>query len=320
VWWLPAKPDQRVFGTLRFEPLGGIKLELLGKLSPPEGPDPITSEWDVIFGAESNGSPMTLLNCVQTGLSQSIHALHDSEFQMSSVKASVLLKGDHYETLESVCFPEITFEFSHARNWADLAQVKPTQEGTATGFLYERPESVSVALLNGDRITLDFDLAMHIGSDGASMTKGVSWNIKASNSYTFQEWWKIMYRMSSFLTLATRQAVQPLSAVYSRPIEVEISDGTIRQGMKSVEMFWRISESRSESDTIFGRRMLFIFQDFGSGETARSLLEIGLRNWFEKQERLETVCELYVGTIHNQKLYPTHRFLNLVLRQPVGDG
>jgi hypothetical protein len=68
-WWLPEKPDDDLHGELSYTPDNGVRLELQGDLHAPDNGGfhpPVFQYVPLILGITSQGSEVSLLNCIQT--------------------------------------------------------------------------------------------------------------------------------------------------------------------------------------------------------------------------------------------------------------
>lgn len=312
VWWLPTKPEERVYGTLHFDPREGITVDLLGRFSQVQGDTSPFWQPEIVLGNASNGEPMTLLHCFEPSMTIGVHAFYEDRFVTSTIGASALFVGQHFGTKDDIKFSKLTLGFSHALNWADVVQVETGHEERKAILTYERPEEIEVSLPGDLILSLGYVLSVSNGFQGASMTKSVRWDVESSAEKSFEDWWRIQYLLQAFLTLATRQPVHPISAMQVLEVVVELPDGETGKGYDKTELFWDTPESTDEKRTQFGRDMLFVLRDLGQGEQMRLCLERCLRLWFDKAERLQAVCELYLGTVQNKHIYPIHRFSNLV--------
>ena len=316
LWWLPDYPETKLSGTLSFDPVAGVKVDLFGAF--PKANEPSDAEsalfWkaEIVLGHAANGEPMTLLHCYETSSTFSYNAFASERFPTKTIGASVLIKGEHFNRKEDIRFNKLSFQFARAKDWGDVTQIQSKQEDETATFSYTRPEPMEISLPNSLNLSLDWGLSIHQGFEGTSLTKFLSWIVESDVERGLDEWWKTQYLLGAFLTLATRHTVHPTEVYQAVGVEVELPEGKTGKAFHRTELFWDVSSIEDEKKTEGGYGMLFVLRDLGEGKDRRDQLEKSLRCWFEKEERLEAICELYIGTIHNKGLYPIHRFSNLI--------
>ncbi|MFQ6054681.1 MAG: hypothetical protein ACE5J3_01700, partial [Methanosarcinales archaeon] len=112
IWWLPENPDNKISGTLKFHPVEGANLELIGSF---KGLNDLNTflQPNIILGITSNGKIITLYKCYESQSHMSM-----PEFLSSSFIASVVFLGHHFEKEEDIIFDSLLLNYSHLEEWA----------------------------------------------------------------------------------------------------------------------------------------------------------------------------------------------------------
>lgn len=67
LWWRPAEPDERLPGTLSYDPVDGCRLSLLGQFSSLTSiNDPLLREFAVLHGVVKDAGDVTLFDNLPT--------------------------------------------------------------------------------------------------------------------------------------------------------------------------------------------------------------------------------------------------------------
>ena len=116
-WWIPGAEENRVPGTLSFDPDEGATLDLMSSPKGLEGiVDPLEPE--VILGLPSDGKPITLKGCGRTLRSFGFGA------EFSTFAADEVFVGEHFERPGDVGFESPIVEYLHVGAWADASGFK----------------------------------------------------------------------------------------------------------------------------------------------------------------------------------------------------
>ena len=128
--------------------------------------------------------------------------------------------------------------------------------------------------------------------------------IETSEDKSFEDYRRIMYHIQNFLTLGITEPVYPLAIAGLTGVNKEMIEDKVHY--PPVEIFYRLSDIPKSHKPLHPFDMLFTFKDISNS------FESFLRNWFEKEDLLEPVYNLYFGTLYNPRMYLEHRFLSLI--------
>ena len=90
IWWLPANPDKKISGTLKFHPVEGTNLELIGSFKEINDLNNFKNQ-KIILGI-SSGKSITLYQCYES----QFHVNMQGHF-CSSFTVNVVFLGHHFE-------------------------------------------------------------------------------------------------------------------------------------------------------------------------------------------------------------------------------
>ena len=114
LWWLPENPDNKISGVLKFHPVKGVNLELIGSFR-----ESITFNRflnpGIILGITSNGKLVTLYKCLE---SQSLTSIPG--FTTSTFIASMVFLRHHFENEENIQFDSLSLSYSHLDEWVGI--------------------------------------------------------------------------------------------------------------------------------------------------------------------------------------------------------
>lgn len=111
-WWLPAEPDRRVPGTLKFDPDDGVGLEVFGSLESPKEGATNFLEPELILGLSLNGRLITL-HLRSPGVIPGLPGL----VTYSYYAVDTIFVGEHFERSEDLGFERLSVEYLHLA-WA----------------------------------------------------------------------------------------------------------------------------------------------------------------------------------------------------------
>lgn len=299
-WWLPQAPEERVPGTLTFDPVKGATLSLLGSFEKGLGNRHVLLQPQLILGFSSKGKPITLLGCAET---KSVRNLGSPGLPLSTFRADTVFVGHHFHKEEEVGFEKLSVEFLHLDEWADISgfELKIPKDQTLHPMAIEhkRPGTVTASVGEAE-ISLGFRAKLKESNPlvrWASLHQTAYLAVEYPERRAFDELSKIVHHLRNFLTLGVGRPVRPLAIL-----------GRVGpEGERPVEVYYRpVGTTDSAEKKVFPPQMLFAFHDLPGG------LELPLNNWLDKAEILEPVYQLYFGTVYNPRAYLEQRFLGLI--------
>lgn len=299
-WWLPDTPDNRVPGTLVFDPEAGASLELLGSL---QGLDGVTLPLDpeLILGISSDGKSITLKECSRTMGAVSF----GGGFATSTFSADMVFVGEHFEQTEDVGFERLIVEYLHLDAWADTTgfEVEMIDDPDAYPITVRHriPEPMTARVRNNYEVTLFFGGNRKWSArpvTEVTLTQPAELVVRFPEKQPLQNLLDVAYDLQHFLSLGMRRSVHPV-AVWG-------ATGPVGEAIR-VEIHYRaLGREASPRHRPERHQMLFSLRDLPGG------FGPAIQRWLETSEILGPVYRLYLGTVYNPQAFLEQRFLNLV--------
>lgn len=306
LWWLPENPDNKISGVLKFHPVKGVNLELIGSFREFITFNRVLNP-DIILGITSNGKLVTLYKCLESRSLESIPG-----FTTSSFIASMVFLGHHFENGENIQFDSLSLSYSHLEEWIGItgfqSDIETDLENRFTRYRvnYSFPEKVEVKINN---FNISFDFKFNIGGDRIkeiNLEQKTFIKIELHEKIHFNDLQRnICYHIQNFLSLAMGRAVRPLIIIGKIKVrKTDLPDGDAVY--KDTSIFYSIKNFPNLSETLNPFNILFTFRDIADD------FEKYLRNWFAKTEILQPAHDLYFGTLYSSSMYLSHKFLSLI--------
>lgn len=162
---------------------------------------------------------------------------------------------------------------------------------------YRHPDQLLIATVEGIEISIRMRAsASRISQAKREMTIGEGTQIKLSfdKPKLYDECIKIIYRVANFFCLAAKKPVYPLAIV------------GVTKDDQDVDILYEEEHAQTGLGPQISDQMVFALKD------VEGRIDDLLKNWFKKASEIEPILDLYFGTLYNPKLYPNHKFLNLV--------
>ena len=305
IWWLPEKPNNKVSGKLKFHPVEGLKLQLIGSFKELKDFNTLLQPL-IILGITSNGKLITLYKCYESQFHMSM-----SGFLGSSFIASVAFLGCHFEKEEEIRFDSLSLNYSYLEEWTGITgfqfKIEPDSKNRLTKheIIYSFPEKTEAKIGN---LSISFDYNFTSGGDWlkeVNLKHTTFIKIKPSKSLHFNDYQDICYHIQNFLSLTIGKAIFPIIIKgKSERSSTKLQNG--KAVYKDIFIYYATNSLFETSSKIHPSDMLFTFSDI-SGK-----FENILKNWFEKAEMLKPVYDLYFGTLYNPRRYLQHQFLSMI--------
>jgi hypothetical protein len=297
LFWLPATPERQQPGTVRFSEKT-ILLEVLGTLV--DGIPRILApgvEVKCVLGVTANGKKLTLHNCVYKPVAWSMTGPGSS-----MVQAQHLLIGGHYPADVDLHFRSMQVEFANLEEWIFHGPFKDPvctthndgSSSTISEFVMRRPETFDVGPIEAT-ISIGSTLSHFGGGYRQQIRRHITWlGVEPRSERHWQYYDEKIRLLQNLLTLLMGGATFPL--------RVTLNGTTSHEEIK----FFFHSPFGKVTEPVLPVRLLTLFPSI------ESRFGTVLTQWFNKQEMLESVCELFFGITYNDFLYMRFRFLGLV--------
>jgi ApeA N-terminal domain 1 len=308
LWWLPSNEEHRVAGDFTYSPDSGIRVKLYGSLHP-EPALAITDDLDLelVLGTVKIGKrnlPITLNRCLE--VSSSI-ALVGWGVNHSELHARIAFAGVHFTTIDDLVFDEMLFSANGLDAWVSLSGFEFTQEPNAVIVKQQEVDPIAIFERDGLSIRLQVinaGLSRQMVQKEVVLSQRTFFNLKWTTHVTFHEAIRVASKLSDFLTLGTGELAAPLQiTMFSQNALVETQGGSSYR--ERVQVLYQ-PNVRSAVKEPLPPLMTFTFAQ------ERNRLPDLLGKWFDNAQELKPVHDLYFGTIRQNSIYPSQRFLNAV--------
>lgn len=301
-WWLPIEPARRIHGTLEYSPNEGAKLTLKSstifgrsiKDSLADFPSRNVMKHDIILGRSFDARDITLYKCLEVSSSTT------GDLQTVTFKVIVVFSGVHFSRVEDIKFDSISVSFSNLDQWSSF----PAFE-TRVDSITRIPDKIMEFHVSDDlkiSIVVQALLSRKV-LEQAGFRRKTCIIIEPSIAKPLEEYWKILYHVQNLLSVCFMEPTIPLSVEgQSKSFYTRFQDSEIPE---RIGIFYQ--RIGVQPRKLIGLEMLFRLE-----EISENLGDI-LKNWFEKEDLLKTVYELYFGVLHSSGMYLQHRFLSLVI-------
>ncbi|WP_366183524.1 HEPN domain-containing protein [Flavobacterium ovatum] len=312
LWFLPENKEKRVPGTLRFDPVEGATLELIGSF------DDFgilhrkhQSEAFIILGLSINSEYITLYNCFNVARrGQTYRKGNESGPAFEKYIVNFILKGHHFETEESLQFNEIKSSMQNFDEWLNITGFKHSENidnlsEKSIRVDYKLPENIAFEL--HDKFTGKFVFSSTSPTYSSlkleSITQHVEIEIGSSENIPLEDIRKLLARFQNFLIMGIYRSVFPTSiTLYNSNIKNDY--GQSGKYRKPIEFFQTTSKRKTRNE-LHPWEMLFNYKKI------ENLFPIAIKNWFEKYEKLKPAFSLLFEQFYNESKFSENTFLNL---------
>jgi len=308
-WWLASNPEKQLTGSLKFDPINGATLDLIGSFKDiPNFQD--STETTLILGF-ANGKKVTLFQCYDRG-SQMNMTSGMPVFQTSSFIANYVFIGHYFEKPEDILFTSLSINYSHIEEWTRITGFSFTLRHDAEHHMsgydvsYEFPKDIFQ--VQTQDFLISFDYYFHDGGDRIKEFKLEQTTfIKITpvgalhlNDYLT----KICYHLQNFISLGIGMPVYPI-VIKGRNENCKTERDKGKFFYDDIEIFYQARSGQDTSKQLHPLEMFFFLGDI------RDNYELYLKNWFNKAEALQPVYDLYFAILYSSKMYLQHRFITL---------
>ena len=302
-WWLPANPDRRVPGRLKFSQ-DEIILDLLAKFDEdPCGTVRRMNELEhheVIHGLNRDQKEITLSDCWSRGPAMRNGAI------LGSYSANRLLIGAWYADETDIRFDEISMRFTDLSMWAASSgfesRMRFQSEDNAGGIdvKFTPPDTVEVAIGDGATLRIGFPWTWS-GYEPVTMeskiTQDASFTIEFDGPASFERAQDYVYQLRNFLALGVGRPVQVVSLTgFHKPGSIEalgpVGARPLIPRKHPVEILYRL-----KAIPMLASKPVYPFEMLYSLGHVRDSLEQYLGRWFTCQKTLRAVFDRYFAAM-----------------------
>ena len=317
MWWFPQHPDDQFPGILKFDPVEGATLDVLGNslIAPivdtygtleigdlKMAPDNVVI--DIICGY-MDGHPVTLYKCRQAGFDLAVG------YEGTRFIVQVVFIGCHYENDEDVVFDSISINYTDLENWFGVTgftggfKLAEAEGGFVEGkYDYSPPTEISYRV---DNMSIVFRHELEVVSDffvDIHARQRTFVEIKPDIPMHYNDYHRApIYHVRNLLTLGTGNAVLPLVVKGRKTDCVREVKGKVFP--QDIYILYAPKGGEISQRKIGRWDMLFRYTDIADD------FAIYLGNWLAKATNLRAVFDLYFGTFYIPSMYSYLEFLTL---------
>jgi hypothetical protein len=308
-FWLPRKEELKLPGNLVYGD-NEITLDLFEGFEELPVPERFNrqrpEEEPTILGILENGKECTLYNTLNT---KSRYQSIIGGLASSKWTAQAAFVGKHFSTPEEIKFTSIGISFTHLEEWIGKIPFQPiTQpaenQSCVTGTTFEFPDPFDVKIPS---------LQASIRSEHSAVTTGGMYRfqniehlagivVTPEGERQYAWFFQVMRALQNLLILliGTRVYLRSFSATGN---EITLPGG--RKEKETIDVFLRFDWKKNEEFMNAGKIQF-------SYPTIREKWPAILQGWFEKNQKLKNVFNLFFSTYYKEDIYLEHEFLTLI--------
>jgi len=206
-WRVPSDPNKTVPGTLTYNVKDGGSLNLLGSFKELNDVNRVDTH-DIIQGFSPDGKLITLYKCIeyQSTLSQ-------PGYFISKYYPNIIMIGFLFNSVSEITFSSMSVRFSHFDTWIGSKDFTYTKENN------EHVIRLKPGKLRKQKIDEDYSIESDFGLQISYMSDSCESNVKRTNYLRIisaskrglDEYRVMIHKFQNFLTLATNNAIFPIS-------------------------------------------------------------------------------------------------------------
>lgn len=307
-WWLPSDPQRSIAGNLKFDPVNGGSLDLLGSFKDIPDLNKVL-EPNIILGF-ANGKKITLYQCYEKNSNMSMLA-GGPVVLTTSFWANAIFVGHHFDKPEDIVFKSLSIHYSHLQEWVQITGFKFALHADKDNHLnqydvsYRFPDKIEISVGN---TKISFDYNFHDGGDKLkefNLEQTIFLKIEPPASLHFDNYLRdIFYHLQNFLSLGVGRAVYPL-IIKGKNENCKIQLEKEKVIYNDIEVFYQVNDFPPTFKKLHPFDMAFYFGDI------KENFGRYLDNWFQKSAILQPVYDLYFAILYSSKMYLQHKFLSL---------
>ena len=320
-WWLPERENHKVSGTLKYDPISGASLHLIGALR---------DLFESARSATDNGE--TTLHITQGSLETSgiyprIHGVAGSKaftlvdcFQSYSsglmngggierIHVSRFLRGAIFAPDEELAATDLSLRIKYLGHYIDRSGIEKrellaTEKGVAHSWLKGKDLATeSVSLSNGDTVNLAHWVGM--SGDGISefkMTQEFRFQISSSALRSMDELIHVASDIQDLVSITTDRAAPFVQLSFSHPDLYREYDES--RYPESIDYFarWHAREEGQAAE-LHRHELFFSFSDFDG--------MAGLARWLEAAARHRDALGRVMATRYAKRMFVSDILLNV---------
>jgi hypothetical protein len=262
------------------------------------------SEYSVLCGITGEGKFVTLFNC------QVIAATLPMFGNRGRLKIwpAFLAYDVHFEDLNAFRLTSLSVRYSNMDTWVAASGFSidlGNSDSFSASVQYAKPDAIEFGTVDGQTITVEFS------ASGPTITwpqtqvhiEQTAWvSVSCADARTYEELLRTCTVFSDLMTLGVGQPVRPVEMRAECNAQIGAGGPATSCSLKLVHNRNPISPILPDANVW---EMLFTLPD------VRNRLPNLLHAWFEGQDKIRPLYDLYFGTVRSPSMYVEHRFLNM---------
>jgi hypothetical protein len=291
-WWLPENIGNPVFGTLKYYPIGGTTLELMGSFKEVKDTNTFLSP-SIILGMTSDGKMITLYNCHEDKYNYSFPGILTSNFSVDTI-----FEGCHFNKEEEIVFDNLLINYSNLEAWVGISGFQldigyPSKEKPLKqAITYSSPEK-HIFNLDALNVSIVYEFNMNVDRIREARMKQTTFlEIQTHIPTHFNDYQSgICYHLQNLLSLGMGIATYPL-IIKGQNKEHKTILKDRDPIYKDIFIYYSFRSNLEHPKQISSFNMLFSFNQVADQ------FEQYLRNWIGKSEILRPVYDLYFDRVN----------------------
>ena len=301
-WWLPDKPDQKIYGTLRYQPEAAPELTLEGSFKEftPDASDYLSNV--VIHGMTPDGIACTLVDAYQKSNRMHMPGITTSEFFCNR-----LFVGKEYIMPDVDTFESAIVEFSDMTSWLfrnPFDRKISEKEGTERvwGITYTVPKLISHSV-KSIQATIKFDsLVTSTGENQSRILSHTDYVKFRPNTKQNLDWY--LNAIFNFRILLSFLIGEPIDLI---SIKLCTKKRMFRKKYRRNYVDFCIPHYISEKTRKLHPPDILIPYPF-----IKKKFERYLNDWYRKADEIKITCQLLFGVLVQKGIPIDFQFLALI--------
>lgn len=305
IWWLPDNPEKKCYGILKIFYSKRSILELKGLFFKSEDFNRFINPTFILGIADDIGE-ITLYQ----SSTHEISLGNSYDLGNSSFDVDTIFMGSHFIKEEQLKFINLSAEYLFLTNWVNpINTVKYNYyKGEKLRISY-KPFNSKIVYLPKPRLGFKLQIKTVL-SGGISFGAGSQVNYKENTMinirpttkrlHQFREFKNIILSLQDFFSFILQTPSYPITIYGKCNVDKNILLNP------SIQIYFPL-RGEPEIDREFDfRSTLFFYRE------VLDKYELIIKNWFEKEEKLKPVYNLYLASLYNYDMYLEYKFLSLI--------
>ena len=306
LFWLAGQPGDKVAGRLRFDPLNGARLDLIGAFR-----NQVSSgarDESVMINGDTGKHLLTLYRCIRTGI-----RAETANMVRESYSPEVILSGADFEEAELLGFSGVSLELSHLDEWvwkpSTNVEFKTDDAGKRTGEIQidHKPNEESRVYMDVGELELGYSYSYRLDSiTETTIGQRCFIRMRFKEPRSLDAVIKEGTYLQNLVTIALHLPSSFTKVTLSHPAKIrELPNGRVFS--EPIEMYaqFRGNNTPREKETIHPMQMLFTFDDIGGVD--------GLAKWVEISAKYRLVIDSLLSHWYLPTIYTDNRLLNIII-------